>query len=392
MSILDDGIFGYGCMRLPVLDKDDQTSFDFEKINALFDAYLAKGFRYFDTAYIYHNYKSEIAVRECLVKRHNRDEFSLATKMPLRDVKVADDVPKYFDEQLEKCGVTFFDYYLLHNVGRHIWKKITEYNVFEFAAQKKQDGLIKYLGFSFHDTPEFLEEVLARYAHLLDFVQLQINYLDMEQANIKGRACLEVANKYHLPVIVMEPCKGGTLINLPDEADKLMKGYAPGKTTANWAFRFAASQPGVIRVLSGMNEMDQVIDNCETFANFEALNDQEYQIINQVVEILNKGTNIQCTGCEYCVHGCPKKISIPIYFAAYNSIQKDTGAALGQYLLYNNVSGNGAGKASECIGCGKCEKACPQHLNIRGYLKDVENMFEHEGWKKQRWMGAPHKE
>ncbi|MCR5801913.1 MAG: aldo/keto reductase [Lachnospiraceae bacterium] len=391
MSIQDDGIFGYGCMRLPVLNDDDQTSFNFEKINTLFDAYLSKGFRYFDTAYIYHNYKSEIAVRECLTKRHPRESFSLGTKMPMRDVQKAEDVPAFFAEQLEKCGVEYFDYYLLHNVGRHIWKKITEYNVFEFAAKKKEEGYIKYLGFSFHDTPEFLEEVLARYAHLLDFVQLQINYLDMDQANIKGRACLEVANRYNLPVIVMEPCKGGTLINLPEEALALMKEYAPDSKPAEWAFRFAASQPGVTRVLSGMNEMSQVEENCATFTDFKPLNEEEYEILKKVVAILNAQTSIQCTGCAYCVHGCPKKIAIPQYFAAYNSIQKDTGAALGQYLFYNNVVSCGNGKASECIKCGKCEKACPQHLPIREYLKDVEDTFEKDGWKKHRWMGAPPK-
>jgi len=388
MSILDDGIFGYGCMRLPVHNDDDQTDFDFEKINSLFDAYLEKGFRYFDTAYIYHNYKSEIAVRECLTKRHKREDFSLATKMPLRDVQKFEDVAAFFDEQLEKCGVDYFDYYPLHNVGRHVWRKITEYEVFEFAAKKREEGLIKYLGFSFHDTPEFLEEVLARYAHLLDFVQLQINYLDMDQANIQGRKCLEVANKYNLPVIVMEPCKGGTLINLPEEAKKLMTDYAPDRKTADWAFRFAASQKGVIRVLSGMNEMSQVEENCATFLDFEPLNEEEKKILDKVVGILNSQTSIQCTGCAYCVHGCPKNIAIPQYFAAYNSIQKDTGAALGQYLFYNNVSGNGCGKASECIKCGKCEKACPQHLSIREYLGDVEQMFEKDGWKKHRWMGA----
>lgn len=391
MSIQDDKLFGFGCMRLPVLQPEDMTSFDYDKINLLFDTYLARGFRYFDTSYIYHNYQSEIAVRKCLVERHPREAFRLATKMPLRDVEDEADVSAKFEEQLKKCGVDFFDYYLLHNVGRHVWKKITDHKILEFADRKKAEGKINYLGFSFHDTPEFLEEVMDRYAGMLDFVQLQINYLDMAQANIKGRECLEIANRYQMPVIVMEPCKGGTLIHLPEEAEKRMKAYAPNRSIASWAFRFAASQPGVVRVLSGMNTMEQLEDNCETFEHFTPLNEEEKEIINQVVEILNQETTIQCTGCEYCVHGCPRNIPIPLFFASYNSILKSTGASLGQYLLYNNVVGSGKGKASECIECGKCEKACPQHLPIREYLKDVTEMYEKGGWKNQSWLGAPPK-
>lgn len=379
-------------MRLPVLNQEDMTSFDYDKINRLFDAYLEKGFNYFDTAYIYHNYQSEVALRKCLVERYPREAFQLATKMPLRDVVSKEDVSAKFQEQLEKCGVTYFDYYLLHNVGRHVWKKITDYEIFQFAAEKKAEGRIQKLGFSFHDTPAFLEEILKQYGNLLDFVQLQINYLDMEQANIKGRECLEIANRYQLPVIVMEPCKGGTLIDLPDEAVKLMKTYAPDQSIASWAFRFAASQPGVALILSGMNSMEQVEDNCRTLGNFEPLNEEEIKILDQVVEILNSETTIGCTGCEYCVHECPMKIPIPLFFASYNSILKSTGASLGQYLLYQNEVNSGAGKASSCIGCGMCEAACPQHLSIRDLLKnDIVPMYEEDGWKHQSWLAAPPK-
>lgn len=391
MGLKDDGLFGYGCMRLPVLNPEDMTSFDHEKICTLFDRYLDYGFSYFDTAYIYHNYQSELAVRRCLVERHPRDRFRLATKMPLRDVASSEDVGAKFHEQLEKCGVDFFDYYLLHNIGRHVWKKIHDFGIVEFAARQKEEGKIRYLGFSFHDTADFLETVLAEYSSYFDFVQLQINYLDMDQKNIQGRACLKVAEKYGLPVFVMEPCKGGTLIRLPEEAKKILEDYAPERSAAGWAMRFAASQKGVVRVLSGMNEMEQVEDNCSTFRDFKPLNEEEYRILDKVVSVINSQNFIQCTGCEYCTHGCPKNIAIPLFFASYNSIRKATGAALGQYLLYNNVLSSGRGKASDCIKCGKCEAACPQHLPIRKYLNDVADMYEHEGWKKQLWLGAPPK-
>ena len=254
--------FGYGCMRLPTLEKDDPASFDYEKINALFDAYLAQGFTYFDTAYTYHGYHAEEAMRRALVERHPRKSFELATKMPLRDFKDSEDLEKIFNEQLINCGVEYFDYYLLHNMGTNVYEKCRKYDAFGFVARKKAEGKIKCLGMSFHDMPELLEEILSQYGEGLDFVQLQVNYADWEQPNVQSRRCLEVARKYGKPVFVMEPCKGGTLVNLPEEAEKLLRAHAPDASNASWALRFAASQEGVVRVLSGMNGMEQVLDNC----------------------------------------------------------------------------------------------------------------------------------
>ncbi len=368
--------FGFGCMRLPVTDKSNPTSFDFATIEKLFDEFLNQGFRYFDTAYTYHGYHGEEAVRRALVERHARADFQLATKLPLRDFKDAEDLEKIFAEQLTNCGVDFFDFYLLHNMGHNVYAKCVKYDAFGFVQEKKRAGKIKFVGMSFHDTPELLEEILSKYGDGLDFVQLQINYVDWEQPNIQSRRCLEVANKFGKPVTVMEPCKGGTLTNIPAEAETLMKNYNPEASVASWALRFAASQKGVFRVLSGMNALEQVRDNTATFKNFQPLNDDEYKIIAQVREIIHQNTAIPCTACEYCTHGCPKNIAIPNYFALYNSVMRQTGSYSSQHVYYNNIALSGRGKAGDCIKCGRCEKACPQHLPIRKYLEEVAKKFE----------------
>lgn len=376
MDLMKEKKFGFGCMRLPVTDKSNPVSFDYETIYKLFDEFLEQGFTYFDTAYTYHGYHGEEAVRKALVERHSRDEFQLATKMPLRDFKDTADLEKIFNEQLEHCGVDYFDFYLLHNMGHNVYAKCEKYGAFDFVQRKKSEGKIKVIGMSFHDTPELLDEILSKYGEGIDFVQLQINYIDWEQKYVQSRRCLEVANKYNKPVTVMEPCKGGTLVNIPLEAEKLFKEYNPEASIASWAMRFAASQKGVFRVLSGMNSMEQVLDNTTTFKNFEPLNDEELAIVEKVAKIINANTAIPCTGCEYCTHGCPKNIAIPNYFSIYNSLKSATGSFSSQHVYYNNIALSGRGKASDCIKCGKCEKACPQHLQIRQYLEDVKNTFE----------------
>lgn len=375
MNLKNDKKFGFGCMRMPVLEQDNPASFDYEKINNLFDKFLELGFTYFDTAFTYHGYKAEEAVRKALVERHPRDSFELATKLPLRDFKDSADIEHIFAGQLETCGVEYFDFYLLHNMGTNVYEKCCKYDVFNIIHKKKELGKIKNLGMSFHDVPELLDEILNKYAYLLDFLQLQINYVDWDMPTVQSRRCLEIANKYDLPVIVMEPCKGGTLINLPREAEYLMKAYAPEDSIASWALRFAASQTGVFKVLSGMNSIEQVLDNTETFINFNPLKEEEMNIINKVREIINANTAIPCTACYYCTHGCPKNIAIPQYFSLYNNIMRTTGSFSSQAVYYNNISLK-YGKASECIACGQCEQACPQHLPIMEYLRNVADKFE----------------
>lgn len=375
MALTDGKMLGFGCMRLPVVG-GDQTAFDYPKIEALFDAFLERGFTYFDTAYTYHGYKAEEAVRKALVERHPRESFQLATKLPLRDFKDAEDMERIFSEQLANCGVDRFDYYLLHNMGHNVYAKCVEHDAFGFVARKKQQGYIDYVGMSFHDTPELLDEILTTYGEDLDFVQLQVNYLDWEQPNVQSRRCLEVARAHGKPVAVMEPCKGGTLINVPEEARGLLAAADPQAPAASWALRFAASQPGVFRVLSGMNELEQVEENCAALDDPAPLDEAELDVLRQVRDAITSKVAVACTACEYCTHGCPKNIAIPRYFVLYNSMGQHTGAFSSHAVYYNNIVQAGAGKAGECIGCGLCEQACPQHLPIRDLLKKVAEKFE----------------
>ena len=362
-------------MRLPLLDQDDQTSFDTETLNKMVDTFLERGFTYFDTAYTYHGFKSEDAIREALVKRYNRDEFTLATKLPPRVLNAVEDQERIFNEQLEKCGVEFFDYYLLHNIGVSAYQQACKYDTFGFALNKKKEAKIKNLGMSFHDTPELLEEILTAHPEL-DFVQLQLNYIDWENPGIQSRRCYEVARKHNKPIVVMEPCKGGNLVLVPEKAEELMKAYNPNASIPSWAIRFAASQEGVMMVLSGMSTVDQVLDNTAYMTDFKSFNDEEYKIINQVIDITNENTAIPCTTCRYCVAGCPKNIAIPDYFALYNSAKRAICDNISsQFVYYLNLIST-HGKASDCIGCKQCERVCPQHLKITEHLKDVSKTFD----------------
>lgn len=366
---------GFGMMRLPLTDESNARSVDLPQVFHMVDAFLDRGFTYFDTAYMYHNFTSEEIVREAVVKRHPRDSFTIATKMPVVFLKRAKDHDRIFNEQLKKCGVDYFDYYLLHDLGRAHYKIAKRLDTFGYVAELKRKGLVRQMGFSFHDTADVLEEILTAHPDV-DFVQLQVNYLDWENEGIQSRRCLEVARAHHKHVIVMEPVKGGSLAKVPPEAENMFRSIHPEMSVASWALRFAASQENVMMVLSGMSSMEQLEDNMGFMADFKPLNEQEYQAIASAVGIINGTIAIPCTACRYCTDGCPKKIDIPKYFALYNADKQSVNQGFSIQQGYYETYSHGHAKASDCIACGKCEQICPQHLPITRLLGRCADMFE----------------
>lgn len=358
---------GFGLMRLPLTDPNDETSIDIELTKKMVDTFIERGFTYFDTAWMYCGFKSENAVKTLLTDRRPRDSYTLATKLNAEFFDDIDGRNNMFETQLAKTGAEYFDYYLLHAVGPTTYEKYKKFDCFNYIREKKKLKLVKKIGFSFHGSAALLDEVLTENKGL-DFVQLQINYLDWESNKVQSRMCYEVAVKHGMPVVVMEPVKGGTLSKLPEAAEKLLKDYNPSASISSWAIRFAASLENVKLVLSGMSNMEQVMDNTSSMADFKPLNSEEYELIKQVTEILTAGESIPCTGCSYCTDGCPMNIAIPKYFSLFNSNPDDRTA-------YEKLTET-FGKASDCIACGSCENSCPQYLPIIEHLKTVSAKFE----------------
>ena len=371
MSYLGEDIkkLGFGLMRLP--QKDGKI--DVEQTKVMVDKFLDAGFTYFDTAWAYAG--SEDAIRQALVERYPRDKFQLATKNAAWiNCKTREETIAQFDTSLKQTGAGYFDFYLLHNLGESRTKAFDDFDMWSWIQEMKAEGKIKHIGFSFHSTPEELEEILNKHPEM-EFVQLQINYADWENPAIKSKECYEVARKHGKPVIIMEPVKGGMLANPPEQVQKVFKEANPDASVASWAIKFAASLEGVITVLSGMSNIEQMEDNISYMKDFTKLSDKEEETINKAQEILKSIPIIPCTTCNYCAKVCPMKIGISGSFTAMNylTLYNDIPAAKHQEEWL--VGGHGLKSASECIKCGKCEQVCPQHIQIRKELERVaENL------------------
>lgn len=366
---LFDRKLGFGCMRLPEIE---EGKVDEKQVCDMVDHYLEQGFTYFDTAYVYHGQQSESVVKRCLVDRYPREKFYLATKMPTFMVKEEKDFDTFFQTQLTRCGVEYFDLYLLHTLGKDLYMKMEEFHAFEYVAKLKEEGKVKYAGFSFHDKADVLEEILSAHPEV-DFVQLQINYYDWDKDNVQSHLCYEVAKKHNVPVIVMEPIKGGNLINLPTEAMEQLKARY-NESAASLAIRYVASLDQVMVVLSGMSSLEQVKDNTSFMKDFKPLEEKEYELIKDIVKIIDSVETIPCTACKYCVDDCPQKINIPGIFATYNENQKFANGVADK-ASYSRRTKDG-GKASDCVQCGQCESHCPQHILIREQLTKMAKIYE----------------
>ena len=356
---------GFGLMRLPCKSSDGKD-IDLERVSEMVDKFLSRGFTYFDTAYVYHGGFSEVAFRECVVKRHPRDSFTITTKLPLFSKPDRAGMEKLFNESYERLGVEYIDYYWLHALNRDSYRYAKDSGAFDYLRELKAAGKIRHMGFSFHDNAETLDKILTEQPDM-EFVQLQINYLDWEDGGVQSRLCYETAVKHGKPVIVMEPVKGGALANPPKKVEKLLKEADPEASCASWAVRFAASLPGVMVVLSGMSNIEQVEDNVSYMEDFKPLNEDEKAMLLSAAEDIKLA--IPCTACRYCTDGCPMSIKIPDIFAIYNTMKRDLHKKWEAREKYAELIKE-SGKADDCIGCEQCVNACPQHLEIPRLLAE----------------------
>lgn len=363
--------FGFGCMRLPMKLK---VKVDYKEFSAMIDKFMSEGFNYFDTAHGYVATQSETSIRDCLSKRYPREDFILTNKLSSNCFKKEADIRPFFEKQLKACGVEYFDFYLMHAQSSENYQQYKDANAYQVAQQLKKEGKVRHVGLSFHDKADVLDMILTENPEV-EVVQIQFNYRDYNDAGVQGKECLEVCRKHNKPVIVMEPVKGGALVNLPKPAQKVFDDLGSNLSYASYAVRFAAGFEGIAMVISGMSNMEQMDDNLSFMKNFEPLSEKETEAVNKVCDIICDSNIIQCTACRYCVDGCPKNINIPELFACYNAKKQDKGLIKWNSKQYYDAHINNSGKASDCIGCGKCEKICPQHLEIRKLLKNVSREF-----------------
>jgi predicted aldo/keto reductase-like oxidoreductase len=360
---------GFGLMRLPM----NGEAIDMEQTKKMVDTFMSKGFTYFDTAYVYIGGKSEVALKEAVVDRYPRESFQCATKLPLWDLKDASEMETVFQESLDRAGLSYYDFYLLHAMDHEKVEKADKFGAWDFVKQLKEQGRVKHIGFSFHDTAEELDKILTNHPEM-EFVQLQINYADWDDPTVQSGKCYEVARKHNKPVIIMEPVKGGSLATMPEQIQQLFKAAQPELSIPSWAVRYAASLDGVITVLSGMSDEAQLNDNTSYMENFQPLSQEERAVVEKAVEVLKTIPTIPCTKCKYCVDGCPQQINIPGVFAAMNSHTLYNNLELAKRSYQNTVKEGG--KASQCLQCGACESHCPQHIAIMDTLKKAAALLE----------------
>ncbi len=363
---------GFGAMRLPLTDPDDVTAIDIESVKTMVDEFIARGGTYVDTAFVYHNGASETALRETLVERYPREAFTLATKCLAWACASKEEAQACLPTSLERLGVDYIDYYLLHNLGGARTAKFDEYDMWNYVAKAKADGLIRHVGFSMHDGADVLDELLTAHPEV-DFVQLQVNYLDWDDPVTQSARCMEVAAKHGVPVIIMEPVRGGRLANLPERGAAVLAEANPEASQASWAYRFCLDLPGVLTVLAGASTLEQMRDNMATFQTHKPLTDAERDAIAEVVAALRSVDLIPCTNCGYCVKDCPEGVKIPVALNLLN-LEKTTEDRDFAKGLYSWQAAEGP--ASKCIQCGTCEAACPQSIPVITRLAEAVDHFE----------------
>lgn len=364
--------FGFGCMRLPLTDENNPSSVDQELFNQMVDRYMEKGFNYFDTSYAYHGGVSETAIRKAVVERYPRESFQICDKMPTWALTSEEDNDKFVNEMLERLAIDYFDVFFIHNINVP-WLKLAEKcNTFEYIKKMKENGLARKIGFSFHDDSKLLKKVLDKYGDFLDIAQLELNYLDWDDPSIEARKCYELCVEHGLDVYVMEPLKGGVIVNLPDEIKNDFEEFNPDKSIASFAIRFCASLDNVKMVLSGMSKMSDLDDNIDTYENFEPLTDNESEFLENMALKLREKVAVPCSECGYCIDACPEMIPIPEYFNIYNTSKNQPESNI--YRLYYDKLGDEKVPASECTYCGTCIEHCTQKIDIP---EELEKLCEH---------------
>lgn len=369
--------YGFGAMRLPIKNNDNPESIDEKELEKMIDRYMESGYNLFDTAYPYHLGKSEEMIRKHLVERYPRESFLLSNKMPSFELKDEKDLDKFFKIQLERCGVDYFDYYMLHNVSTWTLDALRKTNAYGYLLNLKKENKAKHIGISIHDNAEILEEVLKEMPKI-EFVLLQINYLDWENESIQAKECYEIARKYNKDIMVMEPLKGGTLVDIPKDIVEELKKENPEISIAGRAIQFCSELDGVIAILSGASSLEQLEDNLNTMKHLKPLSKRERELLKSAVDEINQKIAIPCTQCNYCIEECPNGIPIPTFFELYNIEKRLPSRGWSTQQGYYRTYAMKTAEATDCDYCEACVEKCPQHLDIPRYMEDIVELFHNE--------------